>query len=408
MARRGELSLAVALSDLWPGDALVVQRAADDSLDWLRQTLMWADRSSAAPISFVGGLPIVCHQAAVRPAAVQLLGDCGLRLPSEIISYQDWDDLRGIVAGQVRRGRRLGISYGARRLLAPAEAYVNHPDVIAELNDKANLADLLPPEAVLERCVVPRDALRPTLERRHADPPFVLKAASRLGSGGGDDVLICRSTEDVDAAERKFARAERVIIETFGDFAATWCVHFAVSNGGVRYCGAAEQVCDERGSYHGNWCRPGPGPADAAVEFARHAAEAGRWRGYRGFVGVDVGQIDGGRWFAFDLNFRNNGSTPQVLLRDAIAEAWGAACTRLCVGVAFGGSFEAMIERLWAFSRRRELLPLLAFDMAEHAADPRPRCNFLVAGGTPNDVAAALRELRQVGFGVGDAAPPPP
>jgi hypothetical protein len=394
------LAVAVALSDLWPGDAVVVQRVADDSLDWLRQTLMWADRSSAAPIPFVGGLPIVCHEAAVRPAAMQLLQDCGLRSPSEIVSYHDFEDMRGIVADQVGHGRRIGITYTSRRLLAPAEAYVNHPELVADVNDKANLASLLPPEAVLARCIVPRDALPATLEARRAGLPFVLKASSRLGSGGGSDVLICRSPDDLEAAEHKFAHAERVVIETFCDFAATWCLHFAVGDGGVVYCGAAQQICDERGTYHGNWCGPGPGPGDEAIEFARHAAQAGRSRGYRGFVGVDVGRTEAGRCFGFDLNFRNNGSTPQVVLRDAIADAWGATCTRLCIGVDFGGTFAAIIERLWAFHLRRELLPLLAFDMAQHVSDPRPRCNLLVAGSTPEAVGATLGELRRVGFGV--------
>jgi hypothetical protein len=304
------------------------------------------------------------------------------------------------VADQVRHGRRIGITYTSRRLLAPAESYVNHPELMADLNDKANLASLLPPEAVLVRSILPRDALPAALERRRAGLPFVLKASSRLGSGAGQDVLICRSPDDLEAAERRFACAERVIIETFCDFGATWCLHFAVGDGGVVYCGAAEQICDEQGVYHGNWCRPGLGPGDEAIEFGRHAAEAGRSRGYRGFVGVDVGRTEAGRCFGFDLNFRNNGSTPQVVLRDAIADAWGATCTRLCLGVDFGGTFEAMVERLWVFHLRRELLPLLAFDMAQDAIDPRPRCNFLVAGGTPEDVGATLTELRRVGFGV--------
>ena len=39
------LTCSVSLSDLWPADAVLVQRPADDALDWLRKSHLWADRS---------------------------------------------------------------------------------------------------------------------------------------------------------------------------------------------------------------------------------------------------------------------------------------------------------------------------------------------------------------------------
>ncbi len=394
------LAPSVALSDLWPADAMVVQRPADDSLDWLRSGSMWPDRSSATPISYAGRLPIVCHEAAVRPAALQLLRDSGLRLPSEILSYADFDGMCGVIAHQVQKGRRLGITYSSRWPLAAAEAYLNHPETLSDLNDKANLGSLLPPEAVPERRIVAPGELAHTLAAPGLSPPFVLKAASRLGSGGGADVLICRTQEDVQEAERKFARAERVVVEAFYDFTATWCVHFAIGADGVRFCGAAEQVCDAGGMYYGNWCGPDNIPGPEAIELGRHAALAGWSRGYRGFLGMDVGRTGAGRYVAFDLNFRNNGSTPQVVLGDAVADAWGTQVTRLGLGLRFGGPFDAMLDRLWAGHVRRELIPLLAFDTPrlEADTDPPPMCNVLLAGHTPEAVGAILADLGRAGF----------
>jgi hypothetical protein len=391
------LTCSVSLSDLWPADAVLVQRPADDALDWLRTSQMWADRSSAAPLTYTGQLPIICHDAAVRPAALQLLRHAGHHLPTQIIGYRDVAHMRHLVAQQVRQGRRLGISYGPRELLASADAHINAPDLIADLNDKANLDELLPPEAVPRRRVVDQRELARLLARGE-QLPLVLKASTRLGSGAGADVLICRSAADLATAERKFQRASRVVVEAFHDFTATWCIHFALG-ASVRFCGVAQQVCDDAGTYQGNWCSPAHAPGMAAVDLVRHAADVGWSRGYRGFLGVDVGQTINGEYLAFDINFRNNGSTPQVVLHDAVVEQWGAPVTRLCVGIRFEGGFATMIERLGTGVDRRELVPLFAFDTPPGpTAEASPMCSLLVVGQTARAVDAKLVELGHAGF----------
>ena len=390
---------AINLSDLWPGDAMIVQRAADDSIDWLPHSRAWRERSSASPLPLAGALSIVCHEAAVPPAALQLLRDCGLRLPDDILPYRNFDHMCGIIAEQVQRGRRIGITYTSRSPLAPVEAHINRPDLVAHLNDKANLASALPAEAVPERDIVEICDLARVLERRRSELPLVLKACSSLASGGGCDVVICRWPDDIEPACGKLARAERVVVETYYEFTDTWCLHFALGERGVIYCGAAEQICDERGQYHGNWCTPDESPGKLAIEIASHAAQFGWARAYRGFMGVDVGRTADRRCFAFDLNFRNNGSTIQVLLRNSIARAWGTACTRICHGISFTGSFDAMLDQLRAFHSRRELVPLLAFDTAQlGTADAKPLCNFLVAGRDVPGANATMANMRSAGF----------
>lgn len=395
------LALPITMGDLWPSDAVIVQRVAGDSLDWLPQSPTWPDRSSAAPLLLAGTLPIICHHAGVTPGGLQLLRDCGLSVPDEITPYRDFDHLCGIVAKQVRSGRRIGITYTSRELLAPAEAHVNHPVLVADLNDKALLASLLPAEAAPARCVVGFNELPGALRNWRGRLPLVLKASTRLGSGGGRDVVICRRPSDVEDAYRRLARAERVVVEAFCAFTDTWCLHFAVGARGPVYCGASEQICDDAGVYKGNWCVQAAGPAEAAIDMARQAAREGWRRGYRGFLGADVGRTRDGRWLGFDLNFRNNGSTTQVLLRDAVADEWGAFCTRFCPGVKFDGTFAAMLEGLWRFHRRRELVPLLAFDTEQAGtAETKPVCNVLVAGATPRAVGTVMVALRGAGFEV--------
>src|SRR5690242_17277364 len=145
----------VTLSDLWPGDAVIVQRTADDSLDWLPQDPVWRERSSLSPLPLAGNLPIICHEAGVTSGARQLLRACGFELSPGIIPYRDIRHMEALVAEQVRLGRRIGIFYTTRTLLAPVERYVIDPALLAWLNDKANLGELLPPGTFPERTLVP-------------------------------------------------------------------------------------------------------------------------------------------------------------------------------------------------------------------------------------------------------------
>jgi hypothetical protein len=392
-------ALPVTLDRLWPRNTVIAQRPPDDSLDWIPRTLRAYDRASAAPLLLAGALPVICHEAAVTPAALQLLRDCGFSPPAEIIPYRDCEHMLGLVADQARRGRRLGVAYSSRRLLAPADSYVNDPHLHAALNDKANVARLLPPDAAPRRRLVATPDLRCLLQDSRARLPLVLKASSRLGSGGGYDVAICRSPEDVEPACRRLTAAERVVVEEFHDFSENWCLHFAIGDEGAVYCGASEQLCDEGGTYQGNWCEQGVGPGDEAIEFARHAARAGWSLGYRGYLGVDVGRTTRGRWLAFDLNFRLNGSTIQVQLRDSLAAEWGATATRICYGVRFRGPFATMVDRLRAFHARRALVPLLAFDLERaEPAERDPVCNVLAVGSSRKAVAAVLAALGDAGF----------
>lgn len=398
-------AMPLTLDRLWPRDTVIAQRPPDDSLDWIPLTLRAYDRASAAPLPLAGRLPVICHEAAATPAALQLLRDCGLTPPAEIIPYRDSAHMCELVAREARRGRRIGIAYTSRRLLAPAESYVNDPHMHAALNDKANLGRLLPPEAVPRRRVVEPAEVGRLLRDSRVRFPLVLKASSRLGNAAGCDVAICRSPDDLAPAFERLARAERLVVEAFYDFAENWCLHFAIGDAGVVYCGAAEQVCDEAGAYQGNWCEQGAGPGDEAIELARHAARTGWSLGYRGFLGVDMGRTVQGRWLAFDLNFRLNGSTGQVLLRDAVAAEWGATSSRICSGVAFRGSFAAMVDRLWAFHSRRQLVPLLAFDLPR--ADPAERdpvCTLLAVGRSRDAVHAVLAGLASAGFELGALA----
>lgn len=392
--------LPVTLADLWPAGTVSSARPDDDAIDWLSRSRGWRERASAVPLVMAGGLPVLCHEGGATPDALQFLRECGLPVTTRVLTFNG-EGARPAVARLAAAGHRIGITYAPRRLAAPREAYVNDPDVFAALNDKANLGDLLPPGAVPDREVVHPAGLEDALARRAGSLPLVLKAGTRLGSGAGRDVALCRTPADLDAARRKLAGADRFVIEEYCGFATTWCLHYAAAESGVTYCGATEQVCDPEGAYQGNWWERGRGPAEEAVELGRYAAIAGWVRGYRGFLGIDVGQATDGRWLVFDPNFRTNGSTIQALLGAGLADAWGTPCTRLRYGIGFAGSFGEMLDRLHAFHRRRELVPILVFDTPRLGLTDEsgaPTCGIIATGADRAAVEAVFGRLREAGF----------
>lgn len=396
---------AATLDGLWPDDAVAAFRPGDDAVRWLSPKRTWRERASMSAFEYAGSIPSIVHEAGVTPAGLELLRACGIQPPDELLPYRTTEEMRSLVEEQVRDGHRIGIGYTGRRSLAPSDAYVTPPDVIAELNDKAHLAEFLPAEAVPDRDVMEIEELRKRSGQLRSRVPLVLKASTRLGHGGGVDVRVCRSADDLEPAIDYLSDAERIVVEDYHDFHVTWCMSFGASDDGVTYFGAAQQVCDAAGRYYGNWCLPG-GPGERAIEFARHAARAGQARGYRGVLGIDVGlTTDGGRPFVFDLNFRTNGSTSLVLFHESIRARWEVAYTRVCAGLAFRGTFDRMLSELHSLFERRRVLPYQTFDTArleptveEDEEELLPACSLFVVAEDVEAVNATVRQLRDLGF----------
>lgn len=396
---------AATLDELWPDDAVAAFRPADDAVRWLSPKRSWRERSSMSAFEYTGSVPSIVHEAGMTSEGLDLLRACGLRPPDELLGYRTAEEMQSLVDAKVRDGLRIGIGYTGRRRLAPSDAYVTPPDVIAELNDKANLAEFLPAEAVPNREVVATDELRRRPGQLRSRAPLVLKASTRLGHGGGVDVAVCRSADDLESAIEDLSDAERIVVEDYHDFHVTWCMSFGASDDGVTYFGSAQQVCDASGSYYGNWCLP-VGPPERAIEFGLHAARAGRARGYRGVLGIDVGVTSRGRRpFVFDLNFRPNGSTSLVLFHESIRARWQVEFTRVCGGLAFRGTFDRMLSELKSLFEQRRVLPYQTFDTArleptvdDDEEELLPACSLFVAGEDVEAVQATVRRLLDLDF----------
>jgi formate-dependent phosphoribosylglycinamide formyltransferase (GAR transformylase) len=206
-------------------------------------------------------------------------------------------------------------------------------------------------------------------------------------------VVICREPADVAAARSTLGGAERIVLERFLDIRRSLCVHVVIeTDGRVRDLGAAEQVCDERGHYGGNWLDPLAAPpeiARAAASIATRAAALG----YRGFAGIDMAECADGRLRVLDLNFRLNGSTAAVLLYDDLARTRGLAVMRLRTWKGLG-SFAAMIAAAREATAQGFLVPLSTY---RPSAAESPRLLGLVLGTSRDEVRRREQELEACG-----------
>ena len=388
----------MTLGDFLPPETVVSQRPDENAVDWLPSDPAWMERSSASPLPIVGTLPTVCHAATVTDAGLRLLKVAGHTIPRSILTYRTPAEFRDQILRQVHKGNKIYVTYPARTPVCSDGAYRILLPVLRRLNNKANLAELLPSDAVPTRRVLSQAALRSFPDLAVTDRPFVLKASTDLGTGDGVSVIICRSAGDVRRTHTQLATADRVVVEAFHEFTVSWCVHFGIGAAEVRYLSAALQVFDDQGAYLGNWCESSMHD-DEVVSIGAHAARAGQQRGYLGFLGVDVGLTTDGRWLAHDLNFRFNGSTPQVLLLASLQDTNGTAVSRYLPWLTFDGPYPVMIQRLTDLTKRGHVVPLCSLDgrMIE-AKQTGASCGVLVLGDSRGQVCSRVQALGNEGF----------
>ena len=265
---------SVTLGDFLPPETVVSQRPDENAVDWLPSDPAWMERSSASPLPIVGTLPTVCHAATVTDAGLRLLKVAGHTIPRSILTYRTPAEFRDQILRQVHKENKIYVTYPARTPVCSDGAYRILLPVLRRLNNKANLAELLPSDAVPTRRVLSQAALRSFPDLAVTDRPFVLKASTDLGTGDGVSVIICRSAGDVRRTHTQLATADRVVVEAFHEFTVSWCVHFGIGAAEVRYLSAALQVFDDQGAYLGNWCESSM--HDDEVVSNRSACSAGR------------------------------------------------------------------------------------------------------------------------------------
>ncbi len=314
------------LDQLYPAGTVIAGRTRRDCFAWVPTAEDAADTVTGLLLAVAGNLPMLAHPSATGASAQQLLAAAGLSLAAKAEPYDSEADARRCIDRWVSEGRRIAPIYPLPADWLPAAAQLVPPALLARLNDKAYLADLVPADWLPCREVLPRAALHRALELLPGEA-VVLKVATSLGNGAGGDVFLCHDGVARQAALAALLAETRpfdgLVVERFECFETLWCAGFAVLDDAVRWLGASRHRRTEAGLQAGNVMGCGAPLPDAARQAIEALAAAAGRLGYRGLAGCDVGQTQDGRLLIFDLNFRLNSSSVLLLLQPAAAARSG-------------------------------------------------------------------------------------
>ncbi len=343
---------------------------------------------------------VIIHRAAVNAEMGMLFDWAGLTDRTTPLIYETDEECLAIA----RRESAAGASILANHLSPAGNIdgvnWLNAAALIARFNNKARLDDWAPAAHIPPRTIAPpREAFKAILTQQK---PFVLKAATGMTNGGGSAVRICASAEEGEAALASFLETDsdlaEVVIEERQLFKATWCANLAIVETAVHYLGGAMQAMTETFQHTGNFYGAGCAPPQALEDLALEIGEKARAAGYRGIAGMDAGLTEDGRVLVYDLNFRTNACTQQLLLHDSASARIGAATSR-GLRAEFSIPLGEVVSKIEDLVKSGRFLPLSAFDYGLYGGEKtQGGALYGVAfGNSMEDCQSLADKLQQLG-----------
>jgi hypothetical protein len=391
------LQPALTFSDIFGTELLYSPRASPNACAWLPRDEAILDMLTGGQLTILGSMPILCAVGVTSREALELLSDAGFQAPAAPCRYRDGVDYLRLVSELTGSGRKIVVQHvHPVAELTPDTCWVP-PATLSFLNNKGNLAEVVDAPHLPARRIVATDRLM--AKPSPADLPLVLKAVTDESTGGGIDVVICGTAEELERAAAYFGACAHVVVEDFITIRRNLCLNYAVTAAGrITYLGCAEQVSDAQGKYHGNWIDAESEAPAVAVEVGVDVVRAGFDRGYWGFVGVDMAVEEEGRVVVFDLNFRLNGSTAALLLAESVRRNLGQRVIRLRSWRG-KGTYREMLNAAYAAMGKGLLLPLNSYDpVAGGQPHAPPRMAGLIIGGSRDEVNEREGELAALGL----------
>lgn len=317
------LSPSITLTEIYGEGHVLNPRPSFSDYGWLTKSKIAMDSYTGSPLAIAEDMPVICSHYISTKERYLLFQMAKLKNPSRLYVYDSADQYQNILDTLVKKNKKLIINHVHPPNEIPVSGYWIDPELLAFLNNKANLNQLVSPKHVPRRMTIQPSQLSLF---RGCPHPLVIKVATDQPTGGGHDVRICSNEEDLIKAGEKFSLSEAIVVEEFVPIIKNYCVQFAKTiDGEIIYLGAAEQITTSSGFYFGNWIDKDLEPPEKVIALGREIMEHACSMGYRGIAGFDIVETEDNRVLAIDLNFRLNGSTPALLLRDSIFKHTGTS-----------------------------------------------------------------------------------
>jgi hypothetical protein len=386
-----------SLSQIYGSDVIYSPRASPNACTWLPHDEFILDSMTGGQISVAGDMPTLCAAGASTSKGLQLLRDAGFDIPRVVFRYSAVTDYLHKLKSLCNERKKIALLYVHPASELPPEACWVKPKTLSFLNNKANLATLVSPRHVpTRRMLIPGRLLIELTSHRF---PLVAKARTDESSGGGIDVVICRTSRDLKRAAVLFQSCTRVVIEEFLPIKRNLCLNYAATaEGTINYLGCAEQISDTQGKYQGNWIDATTMAPPLAIEIGTRVVAAGFALGYYGCVGIDMAVLEDERIAVFDLNFRVNGSTAALLLAESVQRTSGRTVLRFRA-LRGSGTYRDLLSSVYTAIHKGVFLPLSSYD-PEVGGYPRtrPRMTGLILGKTREEAEEHERELSVMGL----------
>lgn len=315
---KSRISPTVTLLEIFGQNLILNPRPSFSNYGWLPKSQVRLDFLTGSPLTVAGALPVICNHSVITDEVMSLLEKANLEVATFPQVYHTEEEYRNLLNILGRQKKKLVFNHVHPPNEVDQEAYWINPKLISYLNNKANLNKIVPLDHVPKRATIPLSEIINGTNKL-MKLPLVIKAATNQSTGSGYDVIICRAPEDIKQACNYFSISKTVVMEELIDIHKIFNTQFAKTvNGQIIYLGTSEQISTPSGSYLGNWIIRDNEPPKSVLDLGRSIMECACDLGFIGIGGFDIALSKDNRVLAIDLNFRLNGSTPALLLRDSI------------------------------------------------------------------------------------------
>jgi len=393
-----KISPKVKIYDIFGKGLILNPRPSLSDYGWLAKSPEKLDFLTGAPLTVAGDLPVICSHTVMTQGALSLLEKASLEVAPYLYVYRTEKEYEDLLNSLSRKKKKIVFNHAHPEDEMEHERYWISPNLLVYLNNKANLNEIVPSDNIPLRKITPLSQIKKVINE-FAKLPLVIKAATNHPTGAGRDVIICRNTKDIDRACNYFSTSQNVVVEDFIEINKNFNIQFAATRlGHIIYLGASEQINTPAGNYSGNWLFKDKEPPKSVVELGRKIMKHACRLGFFGVGGFDIAISKDNRVLAIDLNFRLNGSTPALLMKDSIMRCHNAS-------VLLFRTWKAVVNWNRFFSICKELIeskylvPIAIYNpLANPFSGPGAMLSGILTGTSKKDILNKQLQLEKSGL----------
>ena len=356
----------IALRDVFPKNAAFMSRTNLHETRMLGFKEVQLDSVTAYFFGVMNGLSTVRHVAA-KSGSAEFFEHAGIEINEDTRYYETEEEAEAHADALIKEAKKFFWPYPLPQGRYPESAQIITSDLYRTLNSKANLGMMVDSEFLPQRKLLSLEELA-DFETKY---PVVLKAAGDAATGWGFAVHFCESRAELTKAKdwmyQQGSSVPLVVVEEKIALKNCWCAGIAVSATKTECFGGAEQIFSAPGRQAGNLIDSENAFPQAARRIVAQIGEKARELGFCGIAGVDIGLAENGRFYVFDLNFRFNASSTQLLFHESAVKQSGFPVSH-SIQVEVQASLDELQSRIFPLIDEGRFVPSRFFNGDRHAA----------------------------------------